>query len=270
MFVLNYLFELEYIRLSPFDSWMLQSPANALLEVGPHLVSALLDLVGPTRQLISVAADREVMLPNGAHVIRRWRIHVTAGRIAADININLGPGFNQRTISAHGLFGSAVLDFDANTCMIDRRTPLGPDFDYYRRSLSLAHQLRLQARRTLTDYVLTKLKLRQRGNPYQASIVDSIAAFYAALRSGKSPDGRIDGKFGRDVIEWCSRIIQAANVEPISLTKPSPRSRVYPTDPTVLVIGGSGFIGRAGSPIGSIAGITRSALWRVARASLNS
>ena len=238
----NYLFELGPIRLGPFDSWMLQAPENVLLEVGPHLVSALLDLVGPPDSL-SVTTDRKVKLPNGAHVIRRWRIQMAAGRIALDININLGPGFNQRTIFARGLVGSAILDFDANTCIVDRRTPLDPDLDRHRRSLSLARQLRLQARRTLTDYVLTKLKLRQRGNPYQASILDSIAAFYTALRSGKSLDSRIDGKFGRDVIEWCSRIIQSANIEPISLTKPSPRNNAAP-NPTVLVIGGSGFIGR--------------------------
>ena len=239
---LNYLFELAPIRLGPFASWMLQAPENVLLEVGPHLVSALLDLVGPPDSL-SVTTDRKVELPNGVRVIRRWRIQMTAGRTALDININLGPGFNQRTIFARGLFGSAILDFDANTCVVDRRTPLDPDLDRYRRSLSLARQLRLQARRTLADYVLTKLKLRQRGNPYQASILDSISAFYTALRSGKSLDSRIDGKFGRDVIEWCSRIIQAANIEPISSAKPAPRNKAVP-NPTVLVIGGSGFIGR--------------------------
>jgi predicted dehydrogenase/nucleoside-diphosphate-sugar epimerase len=238
----NYLFELGPIRFGPFDSWMLRAPENVLLEVGPHLVSALLDLVGPPDS-VSVRTDRKVQLPNGAHVIRRWRIHMTAGRTAIDININLGPGFNQRTIVARGLFGSAILDFDANTCIVDHRTPLGPDLDRHRRSLLLARQLRLQARRTLTDYALTKLKFRQRGNPYQASILDSIATFYTALRSGKSLDGRIGGKFGRDVIEWCSRIIESADIESISATKPSPRNKAA-SSPTVLVIGGSGFIGR--------------------------
>jgi predicted dehydrogenase/nucleoside-diphosphate-sugar epimerase len=239
---INYLFELGPIRFGPFDLWMLRTPENVVLEVGPHLVSAAIDLVGAPESL-SVTADRKVTLPNGAHVFRRWRIQMTAGRTALDININLGPGFNQRTIFAHGLFGSAILDFDANTCIVDRRTPLDPDFDHYRRSLSLGRQLRVQARRTVTDYVLTKLKLRQRGNAYQASILDSITTFYNALRSGQPLDSRISGKFGRDVVRWCSRVIQSTNIEPTSETKPSPRNKVSPK-PTVLVIGGSGFIGR--------------------------
>jgi predicted dehydrogenase/nucleoside-diphosphate-sugar epimerase len=238
----DYLYELGPIRLGPFNSWMLQAPENVFLETGPHLVSALLDLVGPPDS-ISVTTDRKVQLPNGAHVIRRWRVQMTAGRTALDININLGPGFNQRTIFARGLLGSAILDFDANTCIVDRHTPLGADLDRYRRSLSLARQLRRQARHTLTDYALTKLKLRQRGNPYQVSILDSIAAFYTGLRSGESLDSRISGKVGSEVIGWCSRIIQTANIELDSATKPAPRDNVA-IKPTVLVIGGSGFIGR--------------------------
>jgi len=239
---LNYLYELSSIRLGPFDSWMLQAPGNILLEVGPHLVSALLDLVGPPNSL-SVTTDRDVMLPNGVKVIRRWRIQMTVGRTAVDININLGPGFNQRTIFARGLLGSATLDFDANTCIFDYRTPLGADLDHYGRSRSLAAQLRLQARKTLMDYALTKLKLRRRGNPYEISIFDCIATFYMGFRSGGLLDSRISGKSGRDVIGYCDKIIDAANIELNSKEKSVSRNKGA-TSPTVLVIGGSGFIGR--------------------------
>ena len=58
----NYLYELEPDSTGPFDSWMLRSPGNALLEVGPHLVSALIDLVGPPNSL-SVTTDRKSSFP---------------------------------------------------------------------------------------------------------------------------------------------------------------------------------------------------------------
>jgi nucleoside-diphosphate-sugar epimerase len=92
------------------------------------------------------------------------------------------------------------------------------------------------------DYALTKLKLRERGKPYKISILDSIAAFYAGLRSGAPIDGRISGRLGSDVIRWCSRIVEAARIESTSAAKPSRQELVV--EPTVLVIGGSGFIGR--------------------------
>ncbi len=238
----NHFFELGQIRFGPFDSWMLGAPGNALLEIGPHLLSALLDLVG-TPENVSVTPDRRFDLPGGVHMFRRWRIHTTVGRTAVDININLGPGFAQRTISVRGLLGSATADFEANTCTVDRRTPLSTDLDRYWRSRSLAQQLRSQARSALMDYILSRLKLKQRGNPYQVSILDSVAAFYSGLRTDEPLDRRIDGGFGRDVVDWCTKITRAANVEPAAAPLPRPSSPLA-AQPTILVIGGSGFIGR--------------------------
>jgi nucleoside-diphosphate-sugar epimerase/predicted dehydrogenase len=238
----NHFYELAQIRSGPFESWMLRAPQNPFLEIGPHLVSAAFDLVG-TADTFEVTADRNTKLPNGINVPRRWRIRTEIGSTAVNINVNLGPGFNQRTIYAHGLLGSAVLDFDANSCIIDRRTPLSTDLDRYRRSRSLAQQLRTQARATLADYVLSKLKLRKRGNPYQSSIIDSVAAFYSTLGTDRPLDTRIDGAFGRKVIEGCTNIARAANIEPPVTPGPSRRPTLA-VRPTVLVLGGSGFIGR--------------------------
>jgi predicted dehydrogenase/nucleoside-diphosphate-sugar epimerase len=238
----NYFFELRQIRFGPFDSWMLRAPGNVILETGPHVLSALLDLAG-TPDDVSAAADRKADLPGGAHVFRRWRVHTSVGRTAVDININVGPGFGQRTIYVRGLFGSAMVDLDADTCTVDRRTPLSVDLDRYRRSRSLARQLRSQAREALADYILSRLKLRQRGNPYQSSIVDSVASFYSGLRSDQALDSRIDGALGRDVVDWCSKIIRAANIEPAVARVPRPQSMLT-ARPTVLVLGGAGFIGR--------------------------
>ncbi len=238
----SYFFELAQIRTGPFETWMLRSPGNVLLEIGPHLFSALLDLVGGPEE-ISVTADRDIILPGGARVFRRWRIHSTVGRVAVDININLGPGFNHRTIFVRGLFGSATVDFDANTCAIDQRTPFSTDLDRYRRTQSLAHQLSEQARTTLFDYVLSKVKLRRRGSPYQVSILDSVAGFYSSLRANRPLDIEIDGAFGRDVIGWCKKAVQVAKIEPVSLSGQRRRAQ-FEGYPTVLVLGGSGFIGR--------------------------
>ena len=101
---------------------------------------------------------------------------------------------------------------DANICTIDRRTPLAPDFDRYKRSRLIAKQFRSQARRTLADYVPVTLKLRRRGNPYQASIIDSVAKFYSGRNSDARLDKRIYGGTGRDVVECCKQNIHAAGI----------------------------------------------------------
>jgi nucleoside-diphosphate-sugar epimerase/predicted dehydrogenase len=237
----NYFVELPLIRFGPFGNWILREPGNALLELGPHPISGLIDLVGVPDK-IEVTADRDVVLTGGARVYRRWRVHALAGKTAADVNIELGPGFPQRTVSVRGLTGAAIADLDANVCTFDRRMPASPDFERHKRSIALASQIRSQARSTLADYVLSKAKLRKRGNPYQLSIQDSVAAFYAGLRSPIGLDSRISGAFGQSVIETCETVIRKAK-----LKGGTERTSVRPAaglKPNILVLGGTGFIGR--------------------------
>ena len=237
----NYFAELAFIRLGPFNNWMLREPGNALLEIGPHPISGLIDLMGVPDE-ITARAEGDIVLPGGARVYRRWSIQARAGRVAADINIDLGPGFPQRVVAARGLTGAAVADLDANTCTLDRREPASLDFERYQRSMALASQIRSQARSTLADYVLTKAKLRKRGNPYQISILESIASFYEGLRSPEGLDSRNSGHFGQSVIETCERIIRSAKLDsgtPQTKAKPKPTLK-----PNILVLGGTGFIGR--------------------------
>lgn len=238
---INLFIELGFIRFGPFTNWILREPQNSLVEVGPHPISALIDLVGVPDEF-EVIADRDVIIPGGARVYRRWRIHARSGRTSADVNIELGPGFQQRTVAVRGLAGTALVDLDAATCVIDRKTPAAVDFQRRNRILSQASQMREQAGATLKEYVLGKAKFGKRGAPFGNSILDSVAAFYAGLRDQSPLDSRISGAFGQKVIETCERIAAKAN-----LKGRVDRPRVIAAaglKPNVLVLGGTGFIGR--------------------------
>jgi predicted dehydrogenase/nucleoside-diphosphate-sugar epimerase len=239
---INYFYELGQVRFGPFDTWMLRTPGNVILETGPHLVSALLDLVkDPAAPCVT--ADRQVKLVSGKDIYRRWRIQATAGRTAIDMNINFGPGFPQRMISIRGLYGSATADLDADTCIVDQHTPLDIDLDRFQRSRRMARQTRTQARNVLATYLLGKLKLVKRSSPYQNSIQDSITAFYSAIKNATPLDTRISGETGRQVIEYCARIISAAKLNE-ALPLASEAIRPSSVRPNVLVLGGAGFIGQ--------------------------
>jgi nucleoside-diphosphate-sugar epimerase len=202
----------------------------------------LLDLVGAPDRL-TVEADRATPLPGGAQVYRRWRVLGTSKRAAFAVNIDFSPGFPQRSLFVRGLFGTATVDFDANTCVIDQRTPRDPDLDRFSRTGRIARQLSSQSRETLGDYILGKLKLRNRDNPYQNSIIDSAYSFYGSLRGGTALDPRISPGSGRAVIACCESVIAAA-----ALPDPTPAPQRTPAAlaarPTVLVLGAAGFIGR--------------------------
>jgi predicted dehydrogenase/nucleoside-diphosphate-sugar epimerase len=240
---INHFLELGQIRFGPFDAWMLRAPGNIVFEVAPHLFSAVLDLVGTPSEVL-VTADRNVDLPGGRQVYRRWRIRTIIGRTGVDININFGPGLPQRTINVRGLFGSASLDFDANTCTVDRRTTLGLDLDRYKRSRVIARQIKVQARATFVDYAFSKFKLRRRGDPYQITFLDSIKSFYSSISFGKKIlDRRLDGVLGQQVVELCIKTVQAAGFDPSPASRPHHRNPPAKR-PSILIIGGSGFIGR--------------------------
>ena len=66
---INYFAELPFIRFGPFGNWMLREPGNALLEIGPHPISGLVDLIGVPDE-IQVTADRDIVLPGGARAYR--------------------------------------------------------------------------------------------------------------------------------------------------------------------------------------------------------
>jgi predicted dehydrogenase/nucleoside-diphosphate-sugar epimerase len=240
--VLRYFLDLGPIRFGPFDAWMLKAPGNLVLEIGPHVFSMATDLVGPL-DIVKATAERPATLPGGRRVFRRWRVLATAGSVAVDVGLELGLGFGVRTIDVRGLFGSATVDLDGETCVVDRsRTSVNVDLDRYQRTRALVRQLKTQARHTLSDVLLSRLRLRSRGNPYETSFLDSIADFYRTLRSGAPQDGRVDGRTGRDVVELCRRVVEAAGVGFGEGAPPAPRAKATP--PTVLVLGGSGFIGR--------------------------
>ena len=69
-----------------------------------------------------------------------------------------------------------------------------------------------------------------------------MASFYKGLRSPVGLDKRNKGDFGRAVIETCEKIIEKAKVKG-RVTKPAV-PLVAGFKPSVLVIGGTGFIGR--------------------------
>ncbi len=238
----NYFYELGQIRLGPFDNWIVREPGNVMLETGPHVMAALIDLAGKPDTL-TASADREVTLPTGGRIFRRWNVRGTAGRTVIEANINMGPGYSQRAIQVRGLLGTAYCDLEANTCTIDTATPSSIDIDRYRRSASIAGQLRKQARGTFADLALTRLKLRKRGNPFESSLLDSVAAFYQGTRAGGDLDSRIAATTGRDVVDLCNRIVDSAGVTPNPPAQRPARFGVA-SPPTVLVFGGTGFIGK--------------------------
>ena len=168
---------LPQIVHGPFDTWMLRDPRNILVEVGSHSVAHMLDLVGEPAE-VEVHASNSLGLPTGVRFYRRWRVNATKDQTAVELRLSFVPGFAEYTIHVRGSLAAAKVDFERTTYILHEHRPSDPDFENYAMVTGEAKSLKRQARRTLRNYVESKLKLRARGNPYGESIARAMDAFY--------------------------------------------------------------------------------------------
>ncbi|MGA2496502.1 MAG: NAD-dependent epimerase/dehydratase family protein [Tepidisphaeraceae bacterium] len=237
--------ELGQISGGPFDIWMLREPQNVMLEIGPHSVAHLLDLLGQPEQM-QVRASNPVELPTGVPFYRRWQVDAFAGKTAATLRWSFVPGFAEHTIHVRGRLGSAIADLERNTYSLRRHTPKDDDLDRYAMIRDEAKSLRTQGWRNLRNYVLSKFKLSRQGSAYASSIAGATAAFYASI--GGEMDHRVSPELGREVIAICQEIGRLAAIPPRP-SQPAQRAEnaVIPdavAAPRILVLGATGFIGR--------------------------
>ena len=91
-----------------------------MLEVGPHSVAHLLDLVGEPDRL-TTEADRPIELPNGAHVVYAAGGHdANVGETIVDLNWSFEAGHPEHVIHVRGTAGSATADLERGTYVLRR------------------------------------------------------------------------------------------------------------------------------------------------------
>ena len=236
--------------LGPFGIWMLRDPRNIALETGSHLVAHMLDLAGEPDEM-DARASSPIALPTGRSFYRRWQIDAVKGAAAIHLNASFVPGFAEFNLHVRGTLAAATADIERNTYTLERYRAADPDFENYAMLAARAKQLKRQARGTLARYVLSKLHLEKRATPFGESIARALDAFYAGLKNGGSAnlDERISGQFGARVIRICEQIgerarLPAESIRPWTEAGISQSAASAGGKPGILILGGTGFIGK--------------------------
>lgn len=234
---ITWLFPLGVLQSGPFSGWMLREPRNLFLEIGSHLVAFVLDLVGPLERLEASAAN-PIELPGGARVYRRWRVHAMSGKTAVDVVLSVVNGPSDRSITVRGHGALARCHFDRN--LYYREEPIGYGlFDNLWNALALAGQVTAGATRNFVSAAAGTLRRSPSADPFVESIARSIDRFYDTFPG--SVDERQAGAFGLEVLRACERVAHAVELAPAGARVVAlPPAR----EPRVLVLGGTGFIGR--------------------------
>jgi nucleoside-diphosphate-sugar epimerase/predicted dehydrogenase len=239
----DWLYPLPLIQFGPFDNWILGAPENLVFELGPHLAAFVIDLLGPI-EVNAGFAGSPVEIPGGRCVYRHWHLLGKAGRGSVVLNLSVTPGQKDRSLKVRTSGGIAHFDFERGVGRIERARSTNPIVDNVMTARSAGRDLSREAGLGFLRHALATLRKEPGSDPFGESIAKSVASFYAGVRSG-TLDPRHDGRFGTAVMELCERFVRAADPAPAA-SRPHPASAIAapPPKPTVLVVGGTGFIGR--------------------------
>ncbi|PCJ30692.1 MAG: hypothetical protein COA90_08575 [Gammaproteobacteria bacterium] len=238
---INWFASLPQIQFGPFNIWMLQKPENLIFELGPHMVAFLVDLLGVPDDL-KVDVSLPIDLPGGNRVYRHWHIYGKSGQTSFDLNLSVIPGYTEKKISIRGHAATATCLFDRDIYYTDEPSGAGLLFDNFLSVKNIAWQIGKNSLVNLFKSVKGTLQKSPNANPFGESINNSTHAFYHALDS-QNDDVRMSAEFGGNVISVCERIAAQAEFKPNE--NDTEQWTVLPplSKPTILVLGGTGFIG---------------------------
>ncbi len=238
-FEANWQFPLAPLRSGPFGLWMLRAPENLLFEIGPHLFAFVADLFGGVED-IAVDLKYPIEISGGVTHSQGWRVTARAGDASVALNMSLVEGVDNRSVRLRGLGAIGHYNFADDVYLRERASmgdivagPLLGRMSLARQSLSAGAG---NAFRQLTS--LNSLA------PYGLSIQRAIDSFYQSMREGSPVDRRLStGLAGTTtaMIEQALEVARPKFVPKRKTEKPAPPA----IGKTVLVIGGTGFIGRA-------------------------
>ena len=241
--------ELGQLKGTQFGGWLFARPEHVLFEVGPHSFGHLAHLLGSIDDLTVFPKDR-IELPGGREFFRRWEILGWKGSTSVRMRFAFIDGFTQHYIQVRGSAAAATVDFEQGTYLFTEHTAQVLDVDRYAAATTLAAKSVLQASETLGRFVLSKMGLVKEGAPFQRSITRCVRSFYQGLDATEL-DERVGTKLATQAVELAERVRDAAKLGGTPKKKKeavavSPAPQVATGVPeTVLVLGGTGFIGQA-------------------------
>ncbi len=231
---------LAQLESGEHDHWMFRTPVNVLFEQGPHPLSQVCELLGGVREARTLRSG-ERKLRGGARFFSTWQTSLVCERGTAQLSLSFGGSFPDARLHVIGQDGTAHLDLIQGAYVLDRRTRYLEPVDRSLRCLSRGWQTARDGVAGFTHYALAMLRLASRSDAFYRGMCGSIGAFYRTLQEEKDWHGW--ARRGRQVTEGLERIAEEFRDEPVSASAPSPTpARIRQGD--VLVLGGTGFIGR--------------------------
>ena len=230
---------LRQLDAADYTHWMFRTPRNIVFEQAVHPLSMVHHLLGEVKTLQTDILGSKELLP-GQVFHDRWAISATAERGTAQLYLAFGQPFTRTTIQVLGSDGSLEADLFHDGLAGERKSKWLDFYNSYKAGAQRAKELKKDSRRVLMNWSRFTLGIGKRKDAFFVSMQSSIHAFYDALRAGRPLPG--GARSAAAVTRWADLIGEAAApAMPAAETFPEPgEARAG----EILVLGGTGFIGR--------------------------
>jgi len=238
---INWFAELGFIKHGPFNIWMLDKPENIIFEIGSHTLAIANDMFPDTNWNVSIAT-RKHKLPNNKIVYQHFNIIGQSESATIHVNLSLIPGYIDKSVYVKGSSGIAVSDYEKN--IFYKQAPSGSSmlFDNFLSPRTTAKQILQESKHNFINSIISTLRKSPNSTPFGLSIQRSVEIFYKNLEMGIL-DSRHDPYFGTKIIQDCEKIRDISHLEQNQAT--TSIGTIEPdSPPEILVIGGTGFIGK--------------------------
>lgn len=227
--------------------WMLQGSDHVLFEIAPHAFAQVLDVV-PSVDLGAVVAGNAQHLPNGVAFVRSWEVIGRSGDVGVRVSLAFDDAFAESTVRLRGTLGQIEVDFDRSTLAVGERGAASYDLELAHQSFETAGALARDATRRLVSVIASKAALARAEEPFAAGIAASVAAFHQRVTRA-AVDHRQSLGFAGAVVELADAVAERSGVDrhrPVRVVRERATSAASSTvaRPDVVVLGGTGFIGR--------------------------
>jgi 2-alkyl-3-oxoalkanoate reductase len=223
-----------------FTHWMFARPLNLLLELAVHPLSQVF-AVAQFPHALNVSVGKPLMFNSTNGMYPEMQVTLRNEQFATAFHFLVGGNCPAWTMTAYCDDATVKMDMIANTIEVIGRTKFLLPVDYAITGVGNGIKQIKQSMAGVTKYSATQLGLRPRGDGFFESFRGSITDFHNALQTGKP--GLTDARFGLELVKVCEKISeQIPEITP--LTSDATKAVVANTGKNVLLIGGTGFIGR--------------------------
>jgi nucleoside-diphosphate-sugar epimerase/predicted dehydrogenase len=224
----NWHLPLAPLRSGPYGLWLLRQARNLLLELGPHPFSFAVDLLGPLT-IKHLEVNQPITLPGGAVRHQGWRILAEAGDVSVTLNLSMVETHDDRSLTLRGSSGVARLDYAADTLVLASDNAADLVVNPFLKQMSLAGQ---HLREGVVNAARQLVSLNQK-SPYGLSFRGMVEAAWGPEPAPQFAPAAA-GHVMQAIDDALSMMPTPVEATPAAGT-PAPR---------VMVIGGTGFIGR--------------------------